>query len=464
MTPAQSQVLEFGLFRICPRERLLRRADEVIPLPPKAVDTLLALLSNAGRGVSKAELMDIVWPDAVVEEGGLARNISLIRKALGDLDGKTYIQTIPRRGYRFIAPVGSPSTPAEARQSLAVLPLDSVSAAPGDDYFAEGMTEALITQLTRLDSLRVCPRTTSALYRIRSKPLREIARELKVELVVEGSVLHADGQVRITVRLVRAADEKPLWSGVYERLVQDVLRLQSEVARDIAREFRLQLTGAEEAMLDSARRVNPAAYTHYLKGRYFLNQRTRDSLVQARESFLQAIAQDPKEAPAHAGLAHAYAMLGSAGYDVLRPHDAMPLARDAAMRALALDSASAEALAALGLIKMAYEWDFAAAERHLRMAAKLEPGNSTLWRWMGELALDGRTGAGWANWRLRRQHPTRPSPPLRLPSHWTPYLCPQTLDSVGASTSCAAIPKRPASSNAPCSSPRTSPWASTVWA
>jgi TolB-like protein/Tfp pilus assembly protein PilF len=306
-----------------------------------------------------------------------------------------------------------------------VLPLDSVSAVAGDEYFAEGMTEALITQLMRLETLRVCPRTSSSLFRAGAMPLREIARELKVGLVVEGSVLHADGRVRITVRLIRGADEKPLWSGVYERLLEDVLTLQAEVARDIAREFRVQLTGAEAAMLSNARSVDPAAYTDYLRGRYFLNQRTKESLGRAREAFEQAIARDATYAPAYAGLADAYAMLGSAGYDVMPPHEAMPRAREAATRALALDGSLAEARAALGLIKLVYDWDFPAAERDLRAAAAQEPGSSTPWRWLGELelakarpeeaipafekavALDplsapGHLGLGWSCYFLRR--------------------------------------------------------------
>ena len=329
--------------------------------------------------------MQSIWPDTFVEEGGLARNISLLRKALGDHNGKPYIETIPRRGYRFIAPVTT-GTP-ETERSLAVLPLANLSADHTDDYFAEGMADALISYFMQIEAMRVCPRTSSAIYKTATKTLREIARDLNVELVVEGSVLLSDGRVRITARLIEGASEKALWSGTYEKHLQDVLALQSEVARDIAREIRVRLTPPEKEMLGRVRAIQPEAYQDYLRGRYFWNQRTRESLIKARDYFRKAIAQDASYAPAHAGLAETFALLGSIGYDVVQPHEAMPLAREAASAALAIDGTLAEAHAALGLIKLVYDWDWQGAQDELLAAMALNPGYAAPWQWQGELLM-----------------------------------------------------------------------------
>lgn len=382
-----SQHFEFGPFRICPAERLLRRGEEVIPLPPKAIDTLLVLAANAGRAVEKMEIIQHVWPNTFVEEGGLARNISLLRKTLGDHDGKAYIETIPRRGYRFIAPVTDLAAEPPSKRSIAVLPLTNLSPEPADEYFAAGMTEALISYFMKIEALRVCPRTTSALYKAASKPLREIARELQVDHVVEGSVLQANGRVRITASLIRSADETSLWSATYEKQLEDVIALQSDVARDIAREIRVTLSPPEAEMLRASRAVDPEAYQHYLRGRFFWNQRTRDSLIKARDYFQRAIRRDPTYAPAHAGLADTYALLGSIGYDVMPPHEAMPLARQSATTALETDSSLAEAHSALGLLKLVYDWDWQGAEQEFLTASALNPGYAAPWHWQGELFL-----------------------------------------------------------------------------
>jgi len=379
--------LEFGPFRIDRDERVLRQGDCVVALPPKAVETLLVLAGSDGRVVEKTELLSTVWPDTFVEEGGLARNISLLRKALGD-DGNTYIETVPRRGYRFIAPVRQRTQSAPATDlNLAVLPLVSLSPDPADEYFADGMTDALISCFMRIEALRVSSLTAVLRYKNTAKTLREIGQELQVGLVAEGSVLLAGGRVRIAVRLIDVPDGKHRWSGAFEKDLRDVLSLQNEVARDVAREIRIQLSPPETQTLTRARQVQPEAYQNYLRGRFFWNQRTKTGLRKALEYFQRAIDEDASYAPAHAGLADAYALLCSTGYDVMPPREAMPLARESATKALELDPTLAEAHAALGFVKLVYDWDWNGAEHHLQRAITLDPHYAVPHQWMGELLM-----------------------------------------------------------------------------
>jgi TolB-like protein/Flp pilus assembly protein TadD len=394
MSRRERQIYSFGAFRIDPEERLLRRGAGVIALPPKAIDTLLALTAEAGRVVSKDDLIRRVWPDTIVEEGGLARNISLLRKALGEDSGvgsedDQYIETIPRRGYRFVAPVvestGESNKGRESARALAVLPLANLSRQQDEDFFADGMTDELISHFMRIEALRVVSRTTVMAYKGVAKPLREIARELDVNWVVEGTVLPSGGRVRITVRLIDGETEKHLWAETYEKDLRDVLALQSEVARDIAREIRMKVSSSERATIDRPRPIDPEAYRDYLRGRHFWNKRTTDGLLRARDYFRAAIERDPTYAPAHSGLADAYALLGSTGYDVMPPKEAMPLARAAAVNALRIDDTLAEAHAAIGYVALVYDWDCESAERELRRAIELNPNYATAYQWLGEL-------------------------------------------------------------------------------
>jgi TolB-like protein/Tfp pilus assembly protein PilF len=267
------------------------------------------------------------------------------------------------------------------------LPLANLSKDPGQDFFADGMTDELISSLMKIESLRVSPRTTVMVYKEARKSLRQIARELKVRWVVEGSVLQSDHRVRISARLIDGVTEEHLWTQTYEKDLRDVLALQSEVASDIAREIRVKLTSPEKVKLAQFRPVNPDAYQDYLRGRYFLNNRTIDGLKRARGYFHEAIDKDSTYAPAHSGLADAYAMLASTGYDVLAPRESMPLAKMAAANALRLDDALAEAHAALGYVKLVYDWDWVGAEQELQRAIELNPGYATAYQWRGELLL-----------------------------------------------------------------------------
>jgi TolB-like protein/Tfp pilus assembly protein PilF len=388
MKQPEKHLYEFGPFRIEQGERLLRRGTEVIPLAPKAIETLLVLASSGGRIVEKEELIQRVWPDTFVEEGGLARNISLLRRVLGEGSADhQYIETIPRRGYRFVAPVSEASHEQAPAGSLAVLPLANLSNDPAQDFFADGMTDELISYLMKLEALRVSSRTSVMAYKGVSKPLRQIAQELDARWVVEGTVLHFAGRVRITARLIDGVTEKHLWAETYEKDMRDVLALQSAVAGDIARAIRVKVSSPEKARLAQFRPVHPEAYQDYLRGRYFWNNRTADGLKRAREYFRQAIAKDPTYAPAHSGLADAYAVLGSTGYDVMPPREAMPLAKAAAANALQIDDALAEAHAALGYVTLVYDWDWRGAERALRRAIELNPGYASAHQWQGELLM-----------------------------------------------------------------------------
>jgi TolB-like protein len=345
----------FGPFRIEKNERLLRRGTDVIPLPPKAVELLLVLVERRGEAVGKDELLAAVWPGTFVEEGSLAQNVSLLRKVLGGGPESQYIATLPRRGYRFVAPVRTVRGEDDATRSLAVLPLANLSGDQSQDFFADGMTDELISCLMKIEALRVASRTSVMAYRNAGKPLRHMAQELDVDWIVEGAVLQVEGRVRITAHLIDCATEKQLWAEAYERDLREILALQSEVATDIAGRI-VNIAAPERARVAKSRHVDPDAYDAYLRGRYFWNKRTRDDLKRANDYFRVAIDRDPTYAPAHAGLADTYALLGSIGYDAMPPGEAMPRARAAAARALEIDDTMAQAHASLGYVKLSYEW------------------------------------------------------------------------------------------------------------
>jgi len=283
-----------------------------------------------------------------------------------------------------------PSAPRQRRaaprriQSLAVLPLENLSRDPGQEYFVDGMTEALITDLAKIGALRVISRTSAMRYKDSGKPLPEIGRELGVDAIVEGSVLRAGDQVRITAQLIHASSDSHLWAESYARDFKDVLSLQSEVAQAIAREVKARVTPEEEARLLTRRTVNPAAHEAYLLGRYFWNQRG-PGLKKSIEFFERALAEDPNYAPAHAGLADAYALLGFYGY--FPPREVMPKAEEAARKALELDPNRAEAHASLGFVYTTFEWEWAAAEKEFHRALKLNPSWGPARYWYATLLL-----------------------------------------------------------------------------
>jgi TolB-like protein/Tfp pilus assembly protein PilF len=378
---------EFGPFRIDKAERLLRRGTEVIPLTPKAVETLLILLESDGQVVEKVVLMKRVWPDTIVEEGNLTQNISMLRKVLGHSLKTPYITTIAKRGYQFTVPVKEVRENGFESRSLAVLPLANLSNDPAQEFFADGMTDELINHLMKIESLRVCSRTSAMAYKGVSKPAGRIARELNVDWVVEGAVLHSASRVRITARVIDGSTEKHLWAETYEKDVRDVLALQSEVASAIAREIRAKVTAGDQVRLAKSRPIDPEAFVTYLRGRHFWNKRTGEDLRRAVDHFRQAIDQDPTYARAHAGLADAYSLLGSIGYDAMPPREAMPRARAAANNALQIDDTLAEAHASLANVRLSYDWDWAGAEQEFKRSIELNPSYATSHEWYGHLLI-----------------------------------------------------------------------------
>ena len=350
---------KFGPFCVDTSKKLLWRDGEPVPLAPKVLETLLVLIAYRDRVVSKDELLDRVWEGAAVEEGGLTRNISILRKALGEKpDDHAYIVTAPGKGYRFVADVqhsgvleagpddfmpGSPravpgrrTRPAlwfafgglaalvaavllypfrprpavEAKRSpinmLAVLPMDNLSGDSTQDYFADGMTEALIGNLARIRALRIVSRTSVMRFKGDRRPLSQIAQALNVDAIVEGSVQRSSDRVRVSVQLIHAATDTQLWAREYERDLTDILKLQGEVARAIAGEIQVRLTAEERARLTSPGAVNPAAYLEYLLGQHYLWRLTEEDLTRAIEHFDRAIGLDASYAAAHAGLSHAW--------------------------------------------------------------------------------------------------------------------------------------------------------------
>jgi TolB-like protein/DNA-binding winged helix-turn-helix (wHTH) protein/Flp pilus assembly protein TadD len=285
--------------------------------------------------------------------------------------------------------------PPSAIRSLAVLPLENLSGDASQEYFADGMTEELITDLGQISTLRVISRTSAMTYKKTRKPLAEIARELNVEAVVEGSVLRSGDHVRISAQLIEAPADRHLWAESFEGDISDTLALQSSVARTIAGQIRATLDRQEQAALDKSKAVNPEAYEAYLKGRYFWNKRTGDGLKRAIAYFGDAIEVDPNYAKAYSGLADAYALSGDWEYGVLSPQEAFGQARAAATKALTLDDSLGEAHTSLAFALDLYGWDWQAAEKEYEQAIKLSPGYSTLHLWYGwHLMVVGRTSEG----------------------------------------------------------------------
>jgi len=279
---------------------------------------------------------------------------------------------------------GRPSA-AGAITSIAVLPLENLMNDPEQDYFVDGMHDALISELGKISALRVIGRTSVLGYRDAPKPIPEIAQELKVDAVVEGSVLLVSGEVKITAQLVAASPERHLWTDSYTRSVSNVLSLHSEVARAIAKEIGLALTPAEETRLASVRAINPEAYEAYLKGRYYWNKRTEEGLKTGLKYFEQAIEKDPGYALAYAGLADSYVVL--VDWSFFPPKEAHPKARAAAMRALEIESTLAEARTALAWVRYKYDWNWLEAERGFKRALELNPNYATGYQWYAEFLM-----------------------------------------------------------------------------
>src|ERR1035437_5841600 len=453
MSTSAHEALRFSHFEVDLQTKELRRGGRPVKLPPQALRLLEFLASHPGQLVTREDIRKEIWSgNTFVDfEHGINKSSRQIRDALrDDADRPKFIETMPRRGYRFIAEIehsegaaeiaasgeaapppalterssapvsvlepprmakptpvpglhrltgrrmrgasalvafaallmvaSNPGgwrdrllhqSPLKSIQSLAVLPLVNLSHDPEQDYFADGMTDELITDLAKISALRVISRTSVLQYKGTKKSIPQIARELNVDAVLEGTVTRDQGRVRVTAQLIGAAPEKHLWAEQYEGSLSEVLTLQDAVAKAVAHEIQIKVTPRERTLLATPRAVDPAAYEAYLKGRYLWEHSTEANLRKSREYLEQSIKKDPGYALAWAGLAATYGFLAS--WEILSRQDAAPRARAAAEKALELDNSLVGPLITLASVKMNYEWDWAGAERLFKRAIELGP-------------------------------------------------------------------------------------------
>lgn len=422
------QVFEFGPFVVDASRRVLLRDGKPVPLQPKAFDMLLRLIEHRDVLLTKDELLSGLWPDTFVDEANLSQNIYVLRKALGQEAGDAYIQTVPKRGYRFVAEVRERTAPAEpataagtgaggaslaqsamvasaarrrvvavgtivmlliafatfeyfrlardratpptASRSIAVLPFKNLSAQAGDEYLGVGLSDVLITRLSSLRHLVVRP--TSAVLKYEAPGTETVAagRELRTDAVLEGSLQRNRDQLRVTVRLINVADGATIWAETFDEPFGDLFKVQDAIAGDVVRALEVTLGRGDRELLSRRDTGNTDAYQLYLKGRYFWAKRTDANTRKSIEYFERAIALDPAYAVAYTGLADAYWTL-----HFLAPstdaEDLHARAQAAAVKALALDDTLAEAHTSLGAIKEIYDLDLGGAEREYRRALAL---------------------------------------------------------------------------------------------
>jgi len=259
---------EFGRFRLDAKERLLLRDGEIVPLTPKAFDMLLALVENSGHLLEKNELMRTLWPDTFVEEESLAQNISLLRKALDESENQKFIETVPRRGYRFVASV------RKTIKSIAVLPFKSLGIDGRDEYLGIGIAETLTTRLSSLKLITVRPSSAVLKYASPEKETVVAGRELEVDTVLEGSIRRLGERLRVTARLVSVPDGSVLWADKFDENFTDIFKVEDSISAKVAEALALKLSGEEQKRLTMRYTDNAEAYQLYLKGRYFWNKRT----------------------------------------------------------------------------------------------------------------------------------------------------------------------------------------------
>jgi TolB-like protein len=391
MDERTTDALCFGAFELDLRTRELRRKGVKIRVQEQPLQLLAMLLEHPGELLTREELRRKLWPtDTFVDfDHGLNTAVNRLRTALGDsAENPRFIETLPRQGYRFVGQVSAPGrprlSPVEAKPAtirLAVLPLNDYSEGNENAYFSDGLTEELITQLGGLNPHRlgVIARTSTSRYKNTQKSIREIGHELDVDYVLEGSVRRADERVRISAQLIDARDETHVWAQSIERDLRDVLLLQDEVSRSVAQSIRIALAPQDGARLASSRQVDPEAYDAYLQGRFCWRKLCGYGFKQACAYFESAIAKDPGYAAPYSGLADCYCKEGQ--FCLQPPKEAFPRAREAALRAIAIDPTLAEAHGSLGLVLCLYDWDWAGAEREYRSALMLGPQMGVLHSW-----------------------------------------------------------------------------------
>lgn len=429
MNSAAQKIVRFGVFELDLISGELCKRGLKVKLSEQPLQILLILIERAGEMVPRDEVRRRLWPaDTFVDfDAGLNSAIKKLRDALGDpAENPRFIETVPRRGYRFIGPVEQPAVQGNDEVSLnrphavggspqrrwlliatlatalaivawlslghgwgmlstriglaasprritsiAVLPFDNLSASREQDYFADGITEALTTNLAQFKSLRVPSRTSAARYHQRTQTLPQIARELNVDAVVQGAVVRSGNRMRLTVQLIDAATDSHIWAQDYEREVRDVLGLQIELAEAIATKIHIEVRPEERSRLTRSQAVRPEAYDEYLKGRFYWSSRKPENLLRAAEHFQTAIQRDSTYAPAYSGLSDTYRWFDV--FALAAPRDCMPKADAAARQALALDDTLAEAHASLAGVLYRYHWKWAEAEQEFRRALELDP-------------------------------------------------------------------------------------------
>jgi len=444
---------EFGSFRLDPAEQNLLHDGKVVPLTPKSFDTLLILIENHGHLVEKDELLERVWADTYVEEANIAKHIHILRKVLsGNGLKEPIIETVPTRGYRFVAPlteieVEAPQeippevkTPPDIEDpdgsrlprtsirrkgitapilsfgiiavvavlavggwnyftrnpdnsslvaddtvidSIAIMPFVNASGNKDVEYLSDGMTETLISSLSKISSLSVKARSSVFRYKGKEVSPKKIGEELNVRAVLLGRLVQRGDDLRLSLELVDAQSENVLWSENYDRKMSNLVSLQNEIARNVSDKIKSKLSGEDEKKLTKTYTANPDAYKAYLKGRFHWNKRTKSGIKKGIEFFKQAIEIDPNYALAWSGLADSYIVLPSNQTNTA-PKEAYPKARPAAEKAIALDPDLAEAHTSLAQIMHEYDWDFTGAEKELQTAIRLNPKSATAHQWYGE--------------------------------------------------------------------------------
>ena len=431
--PAESEPhVRFGEFDLDLRTRELWADGRKLILQEQSFQILAALLERPGHLVTRDELRRRLWSsDTYVDfERSLNKAVNRLREVLKDsADQPRFIETLPRQGYRLIAPAKSLTEGSEHKLSepaqlpkvltdrasrwkfaakilagivtvvliaflvwkigwkhrsstihtIAVLPLENLSGDPGQDYFADGMTDALITDLGQINALRVISRTSITQYKGVHKPLSQIAHQLNADAIVEGTVQRSGERVRITAQLIHAESDTHLWAHAYEGNLSDILTLQNHVAADIANQIRIELTPGERAVLKSTVIVKPTAYEAYFKGRYYWDSRSTNGITNAIDYFEEAIRDDPNFALPYAGLAQVYAALPS--YLAVPPRQCYGKAKIAATKALELDDTLADAHTALGGVALTNDYDWSTSEREFQRAIYLNPGYADAHHW-----------------------------------------------------------------------------------
>ena len=364
---------EFAPFRLEPERRALMRGGSEIPLSRKAFETLLMLVEERGKVVTKEALMKRVWPDSFVEENSLNQSISALRKALGDQAGvPRYIETVSGRGYRFVAPITVREPEEEtALRSLAVLPLRTLGAGEGD-WLGIGIADTLITRLSNVRELVVRP--TSAVLRFADATVDpvEIARLLGVDAVLEGNIRKAGDRLRVNVQLVSVATGAPIWARTFDERFTEIFAVEDAITERVAEALASRLSGEERSKLTQHTTANSEAYRLYLNGRWYADRLTRDTLTKSLESLQKAVDLDPNYALGYAGLAYHYFQCA----DLTIPsREAMNRAEEAARRALAIDPSLVDAQVVIAAVRLFRDWDSVASLRDFERALAIDPQN-----------------------------------------------------------------------------------------